>query len=111
VAHFAEMVAHFCRNNQKDIADALEGKLSGKIVHFGSCSTLRTSEANIADFINRTGCICVSGYKRKIDYVSSTAFDLIYFDILQQYTNIGTANKSINDQYVRLKAQLGFTLI
>lgn len=45
----------------KEIASMLEGKLKGKIVHFGSCSTLRTSEKNISDFITRTGCSCISG--------------------------------------------------
>ncbi|MFT4223766.1 DUF6642 family protein [Dysgonomonas sp.] len=45
----------------KEIATALESKLANKIVHFGSCSTLRTSEKNIQNFISTTNCQFISG--------------------------------------------------
>lgn len=93
-----------------ELADVLEGKLSGKIVHFGSCSTLRTSDFNISDFINRTGCNCVSGYKKKIDYVSSTAFDLVYFDLLQNYTNLENTFKVLEKDFSNWIKKLKFVL-
>lgn len=95
----------------KNIADTLEGKLSGKIVHFGSCSTLRTSEANIADFINRTGCLCISGYKRNVDYIGSTAFELLYFEMLQRYCSYNRARSAIIKNYPTLSEILEFTML
>lgn len=53
----------------KEIADVLEDKLNGIIVHFGSCSTLNTTEKNITDFIKRTGCALISGYKKDVPYI------------------------------------------
>ena len=76
----------------KEIADVLEGKLNGKIVHFGSCSTLNTTEKNITDFINRTGCSFISGYKKDVPYIESCAFELLYFNVL--FGNVGAEMKT-----------------
>ena len=81
----------------KEIATALEGKLADKIVHFGSCSTLRTSEKNIQNFITTTNCRFISGYKKDVDYMEACAFELLYFDFLQKFICIskGTLELSL----------------
>lgn len=61
-----------------EIADVLEGHLSGRIVHFGSCSSMRTKRANIDDFMNRTKANLVSGYRKQVDFIESTAWEMIY---------------------------------
>ena len=93
-----------------ELADVLEGKLNGKIVHFGSCSTLKTSQNNIDDFLNRTSCINISGYKKRVDYVSSTAFELVYFDFLQQFVNIKQVNKKVCLEYKTWSKALEFIM-
>lgn len=60
-----------------EIADVLEGELADCAVHFGSCSTMRTKRANIDDFMNRTKTDLVSGYWKQVDFIESTAWDLI----------------------------------
>lgn len=83
----------------KEIADVLEGKLNGKIIHFGSCSTLNTTGRNITDFINRTGCFFVSGYKKDVPYIESIAFELLYFNVLNTYRTYTTIKKNIISKY------------
>lgn len=86
----------------KEIANALEGKLANKIVHFGSCSTLRTSEKNIQDFLTTTNCLFISGYRKDVEFIASTAFELLYFDLLQKYKSI----KKIDSEIFSLSPQL-----
>lgn len=86
----------------KEIAMALEGKLANKIVHFGSCSTLRTSEKNISDFITTTNCQFISGYRKDVDFIASTAFELLYFDLLQKYKSM----RKIDSEIFSLSPQL-----
>ena len=86
----------------KEIANALEGKLADKIVHFGSCSTLRTSEKNIQDFISTTNCQFISGYCKDVDFIGSTAFELLYFDLLQKYKSVRKMDSELSYQYNRL---------
>lgn len=94
----------------KEIADVLEGKLNGKIVHFGSCSTLNITERNIMDFINRTGCSFVSGYKKDVPYIESSAFELLYFNVLNTYRTYTTIKKNIISKYSTLVDILRFTI-
>lgn len=68
----------------KEIADVLDGELNNRIIHFGSCLTLGTNETKIAYFINRTGCLFISGYKKTVGYIDSTAFELLYLNVLQE---------------------------
>ncbi|MFV0419642.1 MAG: DUF6642 family protein [Dysgonomonas sp.] len=86
----------------KEIATALEGKLDNKIVHFGSCSTLRTSEKNIQNFIIATNCQFISGYRKFVDYIDACAFELLYFDLLQKYKSV----RKIDSEIFSLSSQL-----
>lgn len=86
----------------KEIATALEGKLANKIVHFGSCSTLRTSGKNIQNFISTTNCQFISGYRKDVDYIEACAFELLYFDLLQKYKFV----RKIDSEIFRLSSPL-----
>ena len=71
-----------------EIADVLEGHLSSRIVHFGSCSTMRTKRANINDFITKTGVSMICGYRKQVDFIQSTAEELNFFyDIIYPQNN------------------------
>lgn len=83
----------------KEIATALESKLEGKIVHFGSCSTLRTREKNIQHFI--------SGYRKDVDYIDACAFELLYFDLLQKYKSA----RKIDSEIFRLSSRLANNML
>ncbi len=95
----------------KEIADVLEGKLNGIIVHFGSCSTLNTTEKNITDFIKRTGCALISGYKKDVPYIDSSAFELLYFNVLNTYKTYTSIKKNIVSKYPTLVDILRFTFL
>ena len=86
----------------REIATTLKGKLINKIVHFGSCSTLRTSEKNIRNFISTTNCQFISGYCKDVDFITSTAFELLYFDLLQKYKSV----RKIDSELFKLSTQL-----
>jgi len=94
----------------KEIANVLEGKLNGKYVHFGCCSTLNTSVRNITDFITRTRCSLISGYKKDVGYISGSAFELVYFELLQQYNSFRKIQSTITKKYQTLVEHLQFIM-
>ncbi|MDL2212926.1 hypothetical protein LJC72_05775 [Bacteroides sp. OttesenSCG-928-D19] len=94
----------------KEIANVLEDKLNGKTVHFGSCSTLNTTEKNITDFIARTGCSFISGYQKDIEYINSTAFELLYFEIIQRYYSFKKIKSNLKTKHLALIETLKFVL-
>jgi len=94
----------------KEIATALEGKLANKIVHFGSCYTMRTSEKNIQHFITTTNCQFISGYRKKVDYIDACAFELLYFEMLQKFISVGKLHSRLYYSDNNLNHKLKFGL-
>jgi len=94
----------------KEIADVLDGKLDNKIIHFGSCLTLGASETNINNFINKTSCLFISGYKKTVDYIDSTAFELSYLNVLQKYSLYSKIKNIITKDFFSMKEKFDFNL-
>jgi hypothetical protein len=66
-----------------DLSAFLENKCTGKVIYFGSCSTLNLDKRIIKKFLEKTGAIAAIGYKIDIDWIQSTACDLFVFEALQ----------------------------
>lgn len=66
-----------------ELAEYLVLKCIGKVIYFGSCSTLNMDKRLIKSFLNKTGAIAAVGYKSDIDWIQSTACDLFVFEALQ----------------------------
>lgn len=94
----------------KEISNLLEGKLEGKMVHFGSCSTLGTTERNISEFISTTKCKFISGYKRDVNYILSTAFELLYLEILLNRYSDTNIFKLVSSKYFSIIKEILFTI-
>jgi hypothetical protein len=62
-----------------EIADVLEDKCEGVIIHFGSCLTLNVNKNKLQKFMERTKALCVMGYKIEVDFIESTSLDLLLF--------------------------------
>ena len=69
-----------------DLAAMMTGRCAHRIVYFGSCSTLNTHGTRLNSFLRKTGALAVCGYKEEIDWVESTAFDLIFLGKIQRET-------------------------
>ena len=50
-----------------------------RIVYFGSCGTMRTKHANIDDFLHRTKADILAGYRKDVDFIQATAWELCCF--------------------------------
>ncbi|HBZ25644.1 MAG TPA: hypothetical protein DEO54_05310 [Rikenellaceae bacterium] len=94
-----------------EFIDISDGILQNKIVHFGSCRTLHTSEKTIKEFKDITGARIVSGYTKSIDFVRSSILDIAYFLELVHTINLGTIEKKMSKRYGDLMSDLGFKII
>ncbi|MDP4201112.1 MAG: hypothetical protein Q8861_00330 [Bacteroidota bacterium] len=94
-----------------ELAEISNGLLHDKIVHFGSCRTLNTSDQKIREFKESTGAKLVSGYTKTIDFVRSSILDIAYFCELDRAINLGTIENKMNKRYGELMKDLGFKII
>ena len=91
---------------------------AGRVIHFASCSVMRSRKHELENFKEEVGASCVSGYTKSIDYAPSWAFELMYLDLLSSLDELNTdtlrdLDQAIKEQpeYSGLAKKLGFRMI
>lgn len=67
-----------------DLAERLDGRCTGRVIHFGCCDTLRVHGHYLNEFLRQTGALAVCGYKAGVEWLLSAAFDLLVLRGLQE---------------------------
>ncbi len=83
----------------------------GRVVHFGSCSTMRLSEDRLKAFKTQTGAVAVSGYTRTVDWLESCAFEIMLLGALAYYPSRAAAFKYVRRTVPGLIDQLGWHVV
>ena len=94
-----------------ELGDMLEGKCQDKIIHFGSCQTLDTDHRNIVRFLEKTGALCVCGFRTEIDFVESSVFDMLLIQKFQEYKDVSKVERDIKRYYRGMVRKLDFKLV
>ena len=87
----------------------LAGSCRGKVIYFGSCSTLGAHPDIMKEFQRVTRAKCVCGYTIDVDWFPSAAFELLLFDALTKFKRIDAVENYLK-QYRSLKNLLGFKM-
>ena len=97
------------------VADALEGKCKRRLLHFGSCSTLAIHGNELRSILKRTGALCVSGFKRNVDWLESSAFEILLFGEINDHTLTVQGLRSVERRMRKvagtLARHLGFEMV
>lgn len=95
-----------------ELAEIIDGKGSGRILYFGSCSTLATDqEDEIKQFLKKTKIKAVCGYSEEIPWIESAAFEVLLIDALSSYQRIHAANNFLQKDYPNLCKRLDFRMV
>ncbi len=91
------------RNNTlalDDLAEPLAGFCKGRVIHFGSCSTLDVPDDELNTFLHRTGACAVFGFRTDVGWLKSAALDLLVLGYLQGIRLAGdsSTNTGINSR-------------
>ena len=60
-----------------DLAHVLQGKCNNRVIFFAACKTLSIPKRKIMDFLKTTKALAVCGYNDEVDWMLSTAFELL----------------------------------
>lgn len=98
-----------------ELADLLEGKCRGVVIYFGSCATLDIHGRTINNFLRKTGAIAVLGYTKDVDWLISSAFDVLLMNELQMepLDSIGIKDiyATIIKEYKSLAKKIDFRMV
>lgn len=90
-----------------EIEAMLAGKCAGRVLYFGSCSTLDLEDGEIDRFRRAIGARAVCGYVEDVDWLESAAFELLLIDALTYYERIDAAFNYLHREYRALVDKLG----
>ena len=59
-----------------ELAGLLAGKCKNRVVHCGSCSTVRVDRRHLKRFLSVTGASAICGYTESVDWLEASAFEV-----------------------------------
>lgn len=93
------------------IGELLEGRCQGRVIYFGSCSTMAVHGTKLNSFLKRTGANAVIGYTKDVDWLESTSFELLLIDALSLFARPATAHKYLLKNHAGFVGRLGLRFI
>lgn len=90
-----------------ELANKMEDRFQNWIIHFGSCATVAAGDEMLTDFMQKTDVALIIGYNKNVDWIQSAALDMLIFDWLQEYKNLGAFIKKFKSLYPDLIAATG----
>lgn len=93
-----------------EMGDMINGRAGGKILYFGSCSTLLADDDELKDFCRRSGARAVVGYTREVDWLETAAFDFILLPQLLDAVYIKPIYNRLAKDHARFVLGLGFRM-
>ncbi|MBX7190768.1 MAG: hypothetical protein K1X94_01840 [Sandaracinaceae bacterium] len=67
-----------------ELAELLDGKCHGRIIHFDGCSTVVGDVRHLKRFLRQTGALAVTGFTNDVPWLDAAAFDILLFATFQQ---------------------------
>ena len=98
-----------------ELASYLKESCKGRVIIFGSCSTLDVHGRKLTTFRERTGALAVLGYKENVDWLEAAAFEMLVLGRLQEISFQDSRYMKIFDQKLKetasgLYKRLGFRM-
>ncbi len=99
----------------EELGERLGCRCQGRLIYFGACSVLDVDTRVIRRFLKTTGAKAVCGYTTDVDWMKSTALDLIAISELQKFSmthrGLAAVERNINKSTRVLSGQLGFRMV
>lgn len=84
------------------------GAFKGRLVYFGSCSTVKAVDERLKDFLCASGAVAVAGYTKDVNWVESSAFELMFLYWAAYYKSPHALVKRLASRYPQMEATVGF---
>ena len=86
----------------EEFGELLKGKCKNRIIVFASCNTMSVDKKTLQDFMKKTQALAICGYKLIVQWISSTAFELMLLSLMQDNVFDGRGIEAIKNKIVRV---------
>ncbi len=98
-----------------ELGDLINLRPQQRLVYLGACSVLKGDLRVIKTFLKKSGTRAVCGYETDVDWMKSTALDLIAINEMQQFSmthrGLAAAERAILENTRALSGHLGFRMV
>jgi hypothetical protein len=94
----------------EDLGERLEGRMSGRVVHFGGCSIARAKPERLTAFAEKTDARAVTGYSKVVDWLSTAAFEMVLLAEMMNAKRPETIHRRIVTAHPLWSKELGFVV-
>lgn len=84
------------------LSELMADKCANRFIMFSSCSTLRIGKRVLRRFLRRTGALAVCGYRVDVNWLRSTAFELLLLSQIQKHEFSGRGAAAIEREATEL---------
>jgi hypothetical protein len=93
-----------------ELGDLLKGRCKGRILYFGSCSTLAVPDDQLMDFCRRTGARGLIGYTKDVGFMETAGFEIIMLTEVVYSTNFRSVYTRLCREHPVLTRRLGLRM-
>ena len=98
-----------------ELADVLENKCRNRFMFFAACQVLSIPKRRITDLLKKTKSLGVCGYNSEVDWMLSTAFELLVLFALQNDSfdakGMNLIRNKIRNDYTKVSDALDFKMV
>ncbi len=94
----------------QEIAELLEGRLKGKILHFSNAKILDLDEEEAQYFLDITGAKGISGYGNEFNGIPSSNLDKEFFNLFKEDDNMLAIVEELHQKHYNVCKLLDFRL-
>lgn len=95
----------------EELTEVLEGRCANRVIYFASCAVLAGKAKAAEQFLKATGARAVIGYTKYVDWMESSAFDLLLFEALTRYQHLRPAENWLRTTYPDVVDRLGLKVL
>jgi hypothetical protein len=98
-----------------DMSEMMGRRCRGRLVHFGACSTLNIDKRHISRFLRTTGVMAATGFRKDLDWLTSSAGELLIMATLLRYRltldGVRRMDRALRREAPHLQRQLAFRMV
>jgi hypothetical protein len=98
-----------------DLEELLAGKCHKRLIFMGGCLMMQAHGRRLGRFLRTTGALAICGYREVVDWLESTAFELLVLGSMQEnaltISGVRAMGQRIRRDGGSLAKRLGFRLV
>lgn len=93
-----------------ELEELIDGRAVGRVIYLGGCSILSLPDDVLTGFCRRTGAKGIVGYTKQVDFIETSAFEIVLLYHVLSSTNFKSLYTRLRSQHPKWTKTLGLRM-